>query len=62
MSEWTEYVKKIKRESYNLGYAMGMLESIEDHLMDEMKLSKKEADVLMKEALDELMKRKESKD
>lgn len=58
MSEWTDYIKQIKRESYNLGYAMGMLESIEDHLMDEMKLSKKEADELMQEALEELLKRK----
>lgn len=60
MSEWTDYIKKIKRESYNLGYAMGMLESIEDHLMDEMKLSKKEADELMQEALEERIKRQES--
>lgn len=60
MSEWTDYVKKIKRESYNLGYTMGMLESIEDHLMDEMKLSKKEAVELMQEALEELIKRQES--
>ena len=60
MSEWTDYVKKIKRESYNLVYAMGMLESMEDHLMDEMKLSKKEADELMQEAFEELIKRQES--
>lgn len=60
MSEWTDYVKKIKRESYNLGYTMGMLESIEDHLMDEMKLSKKEAVELMQEAIEELIKRQES--
>lgn len=43
-----------------MGYAMGMLESIEDHLMDEMKLSKKEADELMQEALEERIKRQES--
>lgn len=60
MSEWTDYVKKIKRESYNLGYAIDMLRSIEDHLIDEMKLSKKEADELMQEALEELIKRQES--
>lgn len=60
MSEWADYIAKVKRESYNLGYAIGRLQIIENDLMQKMDLSKDETDSLLQEALDELKKEEQS--
>lgn len=60
MSEWTDYIAKVKRESYNLGYTIGRLQIIENDLMQKMDLSKDEIDSLLQEALDELKKEEQS--